>query len=353
MGLFDFFGDIISTPFDMLGLSRHSRDQQIEQQNQQYLMALQDQYYDENFAAENEEWQRRYDETQSPDAKAREYRKIGINPSAMLQNGNGGFPQTSVQPSSPPNVTPPSQGQIYQGGYNTDLLGDIAKMELNEAQKDEIYSLLKGKLREQEDAHELAQIMRAQKEFTLGLDKVYGSDERANKLANLVQEGLVLYLQGQESEKNAKFLEAKTILSNDEHVLNKQQLPLLKLYLEALIQATKAKAVESSARASEALSSSKVNVANAYVLENEGRIRAVAADVAEYGKADRLKTEVDELWAKRAISQEQYKEACLKIARLDKLLDAYHSNENKVKVDAAIENVLDILGLKFGSALQK
>lgn len=248
MGLFDFIGDWFAGTADMFGMTRHARDQRIEMANQEYLMKLENQYHQENFdrefAAENAEFDRRYNEYQSPQAMVHQYNQAGLNASALYQKGNGGFSVSpAMQPSSPSPAAVVAPAKSAPTPTNSvDLLNDISRMELNNAQRDEIFALLKGKMREQDDAHELAEIMKAQQSFTLQLDKIYGNDERANKLANLIQEGLTLYLQGKESEKNVKFLEARTILADDEHVLNRQQLPLAKLYLEALIKATKAKA---------------------------------------------------------------------------------------------------------------
>lgn len=255
MGLFDFIddipivGDAIQAVGDSLGLTQHGRDQYVNQQNQRDLMDLQNQYnremFNYQFQQENAEFDRRYDRYQSPQSMVRQYSEAGLNPSALVGSRGAGLGGASGSLNAPvPNVgnlSVASQPNPSSTNF-MDYLDAASKLKLNTAQKDEIYALLQNKMREQDDQHQLASIMKLQQTWQYTLDKAYGSDERAQKLANLAEEGLVLYLQGQEAAANSKFLEAKKILANDEHVLNHQQLPLLKLYLEAMIMGTHAKA---------------------------------------------------------------------------------------------------------------
>lgn len=244
-----FVTDLYESTADSLGLTRHGRDQVVAQNNSKELMALQQQYHQENFdrefSAANAEYDRRYLAYQTPQAQVQQLSRAGLSPAVMVQHGGAGFsPASSLQPStpSPASISPGPQNVSNNSRVvGLEYLDAMSKMKLNDAQRQEILDLLKGRMREQDDQHNLALTIQAQKEWNLALDKAYGHDERANKLANLVNEGLLLYMQHKESEANAKFLQAKTQVATDEHLLNEQQRPLLKLYLEALTQAARAK----------------------------------------------------------------------------------------------------------------
>lgn len=346
--LFGFILSPIEATEDSLGMSQHGRDQYISQANQRELLAIQNRYNQENFdrqfAAENQEFDRRYNQYQSPQALVRLYSEAGLNSSAVLGSGQSGFGQigAAVNPSpvSVPSSSSPSPMQISQKSAS-DTIDALSRMKLNEAQKDEIYELLKGKLREQEDTHKWQSVLTAQKAFEFELDKKYGDNKRAQEIANLAQEGLVLYMQGQESAANAKFLKAKEMLAEDEHKFNDIKYPKYGLYLDAMIQAIRAQAVESSAKAGEAS-------ANAAVLREEKRIRSVAADIKEGASANELKSVIDDLIAKSAISEEQYAKALVEIMKIDKIREMYNKHDSKLKVDATIENCLRIIGLNLG-----
>ena len=78
MGLFDTvlsaigLNGVLDATFDSLGLSPHGRDQYVSQNNQRDLMALQNRYnremFDYQFEKENAEFDRRFNQYQSPAA---------------------------------------------------------------------------------------------------------------------------------------------------------------------------------------------------------------------------------------------------------------------------------------------
>lgn len=263
MGLIDSLGaglviNAIGAAVDSLGLSSHGRDQVVSQENQRELLELQNQYNQENFdrqfAAENAEFDRRYQQFQSPQALVRQYSEAGLNPSAVLAGGKAGFGGvgSAVNPSSVsvPSVSPSAPMQTSQKD-SADYIDALSRMKLNDAQQEEIFQLLKGKILEQDDMHKWQGVLTAQKHFEYELDKKYGDDKRANEIANLVQQGLLMYMQGQESYANAKFLEAKEMLSQDEHKFNQVKYPKYGLYLDAMIQGAKAQAANDFAGAKE------------------------------------------------------------------------------------------------------
>lgn len=258
----------VESTLDSLGMTQHGRDQYVSQANQRELLAIQNRYNQENFdrqfAAENQEFDRRYNQYQSPQALVRQYSEAGLNPSVVLSSGQSGFGQigSAVNPSpvSVPSLSSPSPMLISQRDSN-DYIDALSRMKLNDAQKDEIYALLKGKLREQDDTHKWQSVLSAQKAFEFELDKKYGDNKRAQEIANLAQEGLVLYMQGQESAANAKFLKAKEMLADDEHKFNQVKYPKYNLYLDAIMQAIKSETSRNYSEAS--YSTSLANTENA------------------------------------------------------------------------------------------
>ena len=204
MGLIDSLGaglviNAIGAAVDSLGLSSHGRDQVVSQENQRELLALQNQYNQENFdrqfAAENAEFDRRYQQYQSPQALVRQYSEAGLNPSAVLAGGKAGFGGvgSAVNPSSVsvPAVSPSAPMQTSQKD-SADYIDAISRLKLNDAQQEEIFQLLRGKLREQDDTHKWQSVLTAQKLFEYELDKKYGDDKRANEIANLVHVAYLL-----------------------------------------------------------------------------------------------------------------------------------------------------------------
>lgn len=156
------------------------------------------------------------------------------------------------------------------------------------------------------------------------------------------------------TEKEEQKLKSATAEMNKAiQALNEEEKNKLGIVVQYLPRLLESEILSNRGSAAAGFGKAEESRANAAVLREEKRIRSVAASVAEAGKSVQLQQVVDELWAKRAISQQQYKEACIKIGRLDHILDAYHENDKKSKVDAAVENVLEILGLKLGNALQK
>lgn len=100
-----------------------------------------------------------------------------------------------------------------------------------------------------------------------------------------------------------------------------------------------------SAQTSQAYASAAESSANAAVLSEEKRIRAVAADVRENGKSAELQSVLDELNAKHAISQQQYQSAVNELKRLKTIGVAYSREKDIQKVDAILENFFRIIGL--------
>lgn len=154
-------------------------------------------------------------------------------------------------------------------------------------------------------------------------------------------------------QEEQKLKQATAAMNKAIQELNEEEKNKLGIVIQYLPRMLESEILANRGSAAAGFGKAEESRANAGVLREEKRIRSVAAEVAETGKSTQLQAVVDELWAKRAISQQQYKEACIKIGRLDHILEAYHNNDKKSKVDASVENVLEILGLKLGNALQK
>lgn len=125
----------------------------------------------------------------------KQYNEIGLNPAGMLQAGQSGFGNIGAAV----NPTPVSMSHGSTVGHGSvsdsksaDYIDALSRMKLNEAQTQEIYSLLKGKIREQDDAHNIQGAVLFAKNFENQLNQLYGSEERARKLTNLVYEGISL-----------------------------------------------------------------------------------------------------------------------------------------------------------------
>lgn len=235
-------GDAATSFSDLLGLSRHSQDMMYNYGVQKQLLELQNQYYQRNwqmqFDATNKEFDRRYQQYESAAARVSDLAKAGLNPAVLMQNGNTGFGGVSpagnaVLPSVPHSAVP-SMPLPSQSGFS-DNLDAISKMKLSEAQSEEIFQLLKGRLRAQDDEHRLQTSLVVARDFENELNQLYGSDERAQHLNNMVYEGLLLYLRGDESAANKKLLDAKVELSQDEHKKNSIEIKNLQRYLDAII----------------------------------------------------------------------------------------------------------------------
>lgn len=235
-------GGLAESTLDSLGASRHGRDQVVNQENALEQMRVQNQYAVENwqnqFKQTNEEFDRRYNLYQSPRALVRQYNEAGLNPAVALSGGSAGFGGvgSAVNPSS----VPISHGSVVGHGSvsdsrPSDYIDALSRLKLSEAQSTEIFELLKGKLRQQDDAHDMQSALLFAQRWQNEMNNLYGSEERARKLTNLVYEGISLLMQGKESEAGYKFIEAKTTLAHDEHLKNKEELPRVGLQLDALI----------------------------------------------------------------------------------------------------------------------
>ena len=249
MGLFDTvlsaigLNGVLDATMDSLGLSPHGRDQYVSQNNQRDLMALQNHYnremFDYQFEQENAEFDRRFNQYQSPAALVKQYSEAGLNPAALMQNGSTGFGGvgSAVNPTGV-SVAPtsPSAPMSQSSKSSTDYIDALSRLKLNDAQSEEIFQLLSGKLREQDDQHSWQLLLQFQQKFENELLQKYGDAERGQQVANLVQEGLLLKMQSKESDAYSKLLQAKKLLAEDEHKFNDVKFPKYGLYLDALIQ---------------------------------------------------------------------------------------------------------------------
>lgn len=241
-------GGMIDSSMDSLGATRHGRDQYVNMENQRELMALENQYHQENFdrefALQNAEFNRRYNQIESPSAQMRMYADAGLNPSALVQKSGAGFmpsPATNASSVSPAAVVAPSSAPAGESKSSVDYLDALSRMKLSDAQSREIYDLLAGKLREQDDAHEIAGNIVAYKQIQNQIYKTYGENKEAAIVANLIEEGQTEYFKGQYYAANKKYLDALEVCANDEHAKNEKELPLLRMYIWSLIQSNNAK----------------------------------------------------------------------------------------------------------------
>lgn len=256
MGLLDIFeslwsstvGGMLDSSMDSLGATRHGRDQYVNMENQRELMALENQYHQQNFdrefAMQNAEFNRRYNQFESPSAQMRMYADAGLNPSALVQKSGAGFmpsPATNASSVSPAAVVAPSSAPAGESKSAVDYLDALSRMKLSDAQSREIIDLLKGKMREQDDAHEIAGNIVAYKQIQNQIYKTYGENKEAAIVANLIEEGQTEYFKGQYYAANKKYLDALEVCANDEHAKNEKELPLLRMYIWSLIQSNHAK----------------------------------------------------------------------------------------------------------------
>lgn len=137
---------------------------------------------------------------------------------------------------------------------------------------------------------------------------------------------------------NARLADASTKLKDSEQQLVAQDVASYSKRLNGTLKLQRAQANQANASAEESR-------ANAAVLNEEKRIRAVAADVRESGKSKELDSLLKDLDAKGAISQAQYKQAAVSIKRLNHILENYGSVVGSKEVDAELENFFRIIGL--------
>ena len=90
----------------------------------------------------------------------------------------------------------------------------------------------------------------------------------------------------------------------------------------------------------------KESSANAAVLEQEQRIRKVAADIRENGKTSEMQAVLDELKAKQAVSQEQYSSAVVSLKKLKHIIEKYGNDAGSSEFDSELQNFFTIIGLR-------
>lgn len=146
-------------------------------------------------------------------------------------------------------------------------------------------------------------------------------------------------------QEEQKLKQATAAMNKAIQELNEEEKNKLGIVIQYLPRMLESEILANRGSAAAGFGKAEESRANAAVLREEKRIRSVAADVREHGKTKELQSVLDELNAKQAISQQQYKQACVLIKRLNVILDEYGTEHGRREVDADLENLFKIIGL--------
>lgn len=285
----------------------------------------------------------------------------GISPSAIFSSGApsmlGGVSPASVGHSASPS---PSYGDIvnpvnrqaesfHSISSGLKSLADLAKTGVETQQ---IGSLMKAQIKNQLSEAGFNEIQAKSADFELGLRQIYGKKlydselgKNASQMVNAYAQAYLFAEQGNTQESVRELNKAERLYKDMLRDSTDKQIEMMNLQMQWYPKEMRAKIDNLNSSTEENRASAQEHRASAEVLKNEARIRSVVADVKEYGKTQELQTVVDELNAKQAISQQQYKQASVLIKRLNVILENYGTVAGSKEVDADIENFFKILGL--------
>lgn len=125
----------------------------------------------------------------------------------------------------------------------------------------------------------------------------------------------------------------------------------LGITVQWLPQLLQSEILRNKGQASQSYASARESNANAYVLSQEGRLRKVVADIRETGKTAELESVINDFVAKKAISRQQYQSAMNSLVKLKAISKAYDKSENKVAVDAVLEDFFKTIGLNVSASV--
>lgn len=285
----------------------------------------------------------------------------GISPSAIFSSGApsmlGGVSPATVGHSASPS---PSYGDIvnpvnrqaesfHSISSGLKSLTDLAKTGVETQQ---IGSLMKAQIKNQLSEAGFNDIRTKSADFELGLRQIYGKKlydselgKNAAQMVNAYAQAYLFAEEGNTQESVRELNKAERLYKDMLRDSTDKQIQMMDLQMQWYPKEMRARIENLNSSTEENRASAQEHRANAEVLKNEARIRSVVADVKEYGKTQELQTVVDELNAKQAISQQQYKQASVLIKRLNVILENYGTVEGSKEVDADIENLFKILGL--------
>lgn len=313
----------------------------------------------QDFARQMLNYQNAYD---APSAQASRLRSAGINPQIAMSGGsvqNVSASPTLSQPASSPVPSPvgglspvsaqPLDLQIPQLVNSVaSMIGSTAQAKKANVETGYLESAIPDMLRNlkldadlKDVAVQMQTLDKQLKEMTLpsSVRKAY------NEASKSYWDALVSKLTTGKIENERDVLESQRKLNEAMASLQTTQGKIFALDLANYGRRLNSLLGLQAAQTSQAYASAAESNANAAVLGEERRIRAVAADVRESGKSAELQSVLDELNAKHAISQQQYQSAVNELKRLKEIGKAYNREKDITKVDAILENFFRIIGL--------
>lgn len=314
----------------------------------------------------SQDWQRQMMDVQNaynaPTAQASRLRAAGINPQVAFSGQAAtsvSAPSGSSQPASSP-VPSPVGGLSPYGAQPVDLqipnlINGVASMIQSTAAakkanvetgylESAIPDMLRG-LKQDADLKEIATGMQnidsELKRLTLpaNVRKAY---EEASKLH---WDALISKMTTGKIVDERALLQSQVSLNKALETLNGNQAKIFALDVASYFKRLDSTLGLQSSQSNAANASAEESRANAAVLKEEKRIRAVMASIKEDTQVAEADALFRDLASKGVISDKQKADADAELRRLEKVIKSYDKSDRKVVVDAAIENLMRILGL--------
>lgn len=314
----------------------------------------------------SQDWQRQMMDVQNaysaPTAQASRLRAAGINPQVAF-SGQGATSVSASSGSSQPASSPvpsPVGGLSPYGSQPVDLqipnlINGVASMIQSTAAakkanvetgylESAIPDMLRG-LKTDADLKQIAADMNridlAFKRFSLpaNVQKAY------NEASKSYWDALISKITTGKVENEIEVLKSQRDLNKALETLDTNQGKILALDIANYGRKLNSVLELQGAQANAANASAEESRANAAVLKEEKRIRSVLASIKEDTQVAEADALFRDLASKGAISDKQKADADAELRRLEKVIKSYDKSESKVVVDAAIENLMRILGL--------
>lgn len=238
-----------STNDKQVAANKELQEDAQEYNTQMYNQQVADQR--ENFNLENAEYDRRvkqqnqlqrdmmkyvFEKYSSPAAQAKALEQAGINPAALYAQGQspfGGMPSGDVSAPASGSIASPSAptspvasvGTLHNeaAGF-THMLSEfgnaitaVSQSSLQDAQKTEINTLLEHKLRGMILENDWTFIKKGISQIQLGIDKLFAKPKARAELKRTVNEAMLFKLKGQTEKFQAKLLQIKEKLGQQEY----------------------------------------------------------------------------------------------------------------------------------------
>lgn len=313
-----------------------------------------------------QDWQRQMMDVQNaynaPTAQASRLRAAGINPQVAF-SGQGASSVSASAGSSQPATSPvpsPVGGLSPFGVQPVDLqipnlINGVASMIQSTAAakkanvetgylESAIPDMLRG-LKTDADLKEIAASMNRIdaefKRFTLpaNVQKAY------NDASKSYWDALISKITTGKIENEIEVLKSQRDLNKALETLDTNQGKILALDIANYGRKLNSILELQGAQTNAANASAEESRANAAVLKEEKRIRAVMASIKEDTQVAEADALFRDLASKGAISDKQKADADAELRRLEKVIKAYDKSDRMVRVDASIENLMRILGL--------